>query len=370
MQIGEEQLKHMKQYLPDKISLEVLQKVVEKLPDQAPVQSLMPVIADAVGSLSETASDEQKVSHIMRHLQNMGKKSRQEDPGDSKKITRAYFDDLKVEMRLIDSVEPDTTVRYFGHEFSSPVMTTALSHLGTFHQDWDSPMERYAKGAAQANVMHWVGMIENTEYERLTASGAKMVRIVKPYADEKKIIDQLKMAEETGAIAVGMDLDHTFTKNGNLDVVMGQKMAVKSREQLQAYAKATSLPFIIKGVLSVTDAVKCKEMGVDAIVVSHHGGRMPYAVPPLMVLPEIRKAVGDAMLIFVDCGIQSGLDAYKAMALGADGVCVGTHLVPYIKESVDAVADRLQEMNAEMKGMMAYTNVPDCRSFDASVLHR
>ena len=50
------------------------------------------------------------------------------------------------------------------------------------------------------------------------------------------------------------------------------------------------LPFIVKGVLGVEDAIKCAEIGVKGIIVSHHHGRLPYAVPPMMVLPKIKKA--------------------------------------------------------------------------------
>ena len=76
------------------------------------------------------------------------------------------------------------------------------------------------------------------------------------------------------------------------------------------------------------------------------------------------------MEIFVDCGVLSGMDAYKAMALGAKAVSVGIHLIPYAKQSGDAVTELIREMTAELKGVMAYTGVKDTKSFDASVIHR
>ena len=95
------------------------------------------------------------------------------------------------------------------------------------------------------------------------------------------------------------------------------------------------------------------------------------SVPPLAVLPEIVKEVGDMMPIFVDCGICSGMDAYKALALGATAVSVGTHLIPYIRQGgAEAVAARMQEMNEELRGAMAYTGVKHTGEFDSSVLHR
>ena len=148
-------------------------------------------------------------------------------------------------------------------------------------------------------------------------------------------------------------------------------MAIKSSKDLQRYIESTKLPFIIKGVLSVHDAIKCAEIGVKGIVVSHHGGRLNYAVPPLYVLPNIVKAVGDKMPIFVDCGICSGMDAYKALALGATAVSVGGHLIPYISRGgAEAVCNRMQEMTDELRGVMAYTGVKSMMDFDPTVIHR
>ena len=288
----------------------------------------------------------------------------------AKELTRQYFDSLYLEQRLMDSQVPTTDMWLFGEKFKTPVMTAALSHLGTFHPDAPNGMVDYAKGAALAGAVHWYGMGEEPEFEAVMATGAKTIRIVKPYADEAKIERQLKHAEELGALAVGMDIDHMFDMQGNPDVCVGEAMSVKSSEDLRRYVEMTSLPFVVKGVLSVQDAVKCAEIGVRGIVVSHHGGRLSAAVPPLYVLPDIVKAVGHKMEIFVDCGILSGMDAYKAMALGAKAVSVGIHLIPFVKQGAEAVAKRIEEMTGEMKGVMAATGVKDVKSFDAGVVHR
>lgn len=289
----------------------------------------------------------------------------------AKESTREYFDSLLLEMRLMDSAVPDTGFELYGEHFATPIMTAALSHIGTFNKDLPSGMVQYAKGAAESNAVHWIGMGSDEEFESVTATGAKTIRIIKPYADEKKIEQQICCAEKNGALAVGMDIDHMFDLKGNPDVCMGEEMAVKSSDDLKRYIDSTELPFIVKGVLSVRDAVKCAEVGAKGIVVSHHGGRLSYAVPPLYVLPDIVKAVGDKVPIFVDCGICSGMDAYKALALGATAVSVGGHLIPYIREGgAKAVANRIQEMTEELRGVMAYTGVETMNDFDSTVLHR
>ncbi len=288
---------------------------------------------------------------------------------DSNQITRDYFDSLLLETRYMEAVVPSITMELYGERFSSPIMTAALSHLKTLYQMEEEPMVGYARCAARTNSVHWIGMMEEEEVGQVIATGARTIRVVKPFADEDKIMRQLCHAEEKGALAVGMDIDHIFDRHGNPDVVMGEQMEPKSIQQMKAYVQATHLPFVVKGVLSVHDAVRCAEAGARGIVVSHHGGRLQDAVPPLMALPEIRRELGADMPIFVDCGVCSGMDAYKALALGATAVSVGRHLISYLKEGTDRAAERIEEMSRELKGIMASTGVRDVNSFDAAVLH-
>ena len=293
------------------------------------------------------------------------------NPASSKEITRAYFDSLLLEMRLMDSGVPNTEFELYGKKFATPIMTAALSHLGTFNPDLPNGMVMYGQAASMTDAVHWIGMGSDEEFEAVIRTGAPTIRIIKPYADEEKIFSMIRCAEKNGALAVGMDIDHMFDLKGEMDICMGEEMEVKSSADLKRYIDSTELPFIIKGVLSVQDALKCAEIGAKGIVVSHHGGRLNYAVPPLYVLPDIVKAVGDKMPVFVDCGICSGMDAYKALALGATAVSVGNHLIPVLKKGgAQAVADRIDAMTEELKGAMAYTGVKNMKEFDPTVIHR
>lgn len=285
---------------------------------------------------------------------------------DSDAITRDYLDSLLLETRYIDSDVPSTRMELFGHEFDTPIMTAALSHL---HNPSDG-MAVYGKGAALSNAVHWVGMGEDAELESVVATGAKSIKIIKPHADNREVFRKMEHAVKVGCIAVGMDTDHAFNSAGGYDDVFGLPMRPKTAGELEEFVQAAGVPFIVKGVTSPRDAEKCAKAGCAGIVVSHHHGMIQYSVPPLMVLPDIISAVGDSMPVFVDCGIVSGMDAYKCLALGAKAVSVGRHLMPLLKNGPEAVSARINEMTAELAAIMARTGVKSLDEMDPTVIHR
>lgn len=285
----------------------------------------------------------------------------------SDKITRDYFDSLLIEPRYIDSDLPSTKFELYGKTFDTPIMTAALSHLGNTAANG---MVIYAQAAAKANAVHWVGMGEDKELEDICATGAATIKIIKPHADNKEIFRKIEHAKKAGCFAVGMDIDHAFNGSGGYDNVLGLPMKSKSTEELADFVKAAGIPFIVKGVLSTKDAEKCLKAGCKGIQLSHHHGIMSYAVPPLMMLKEILQVVRGEIPVFIDCGIESGMDVYKCLALGATAVSVGRHLMPLLKKGSDATADRIKEMTGELAATMARTGVKDLNSFDPTVIHQ
>lgn len=287
-------------------------------------------------------------------------------PGDSNKITRDYIDSLLIEMRHMDAVIPSTELKLYGESFTTPVMTAALSHLDKVCPEGTVKM---AKGALGAGALMWIGMGDEAELESIINTGVKTIKIIKPYSDHEIIFKKIKHAEKCGAFAVGMDLDHSFNRKGEFDNVLGEQMKSKSLDEIKSFVEATNLPFIIKGVLSVTDALKCIEAGVQGITISHHYGIMDYAVPPLMILPSIVKAVNNRIPIFVDCGISSGKDAFKALALGADAVSVGRPVMDQLRTGgAQGVTDKINGMTEELAGTMARTCSKDITSIDSDII--
>ena len=284
-----------------------------------------------------------------------------EAKGDSVQIAREYMDSLLVETRVVGAERPDTTFRFLGETFSTPVMTAALSHLD---------LVSMAAGAKQAGACVSIGMGGNGEMGEVLATGAKVMKIIKPYADEKEILSRLEYAEANGAVAVGMDVEHAVNVDDAEDsIVVGLQMKQPTLAELEKYIKATKLPFFIKGALSVQDALRCRDLGAAGLVLSHHNGLMRYAVPPVMILPEIRKAVGHDLILIADGGIESGFDAFKALARGADAVTVGKALMGPLKEKgAEGVRDTLKKIAGQLQAMMIRTGTKDLKHMDPSVI--
>lgn len=299
----------------------------------------------------------------------MGDKEINSKPWDSNQVTREYFDSLLIEMRHIDSVLPSTKLELYGETFDTPVMMAALSHLNNVYENG---MAEMAKGALAANAVNWAGMGDQAEIAAITATGARTINIIKPYADNDYIFQRIEHAERCGVMALGMDVDHSFGENGKYDVVLGEQMTSKSLTEIKEFIKSTKLPFIIKGVLSEQDAYKALEVGAKGIVVSHHHGIMNYAVPPLLILPKIAKVINHQIPVFVDCGIMSGMDVFKALALGADAVSAGRVIMePLKKNGAEGVKNQIIKMTEELAGVMARTCSPDLSHIDPSVIwHR
>ena len=284
--------------------------------------------------------------------------------GDSIQIARSYLDSLVVEGRIIGAMHPDTKTTLLGQEVSTPIMTAALSHL-------KRGMADFAKGARDAGALCQIGMGDNQQLGEALATGAGVVKIIKPYADREEIFSRLRFAEENGAVAVGMDVEHAVNVEDDADsLVAGYQMKLPTLEELKNYAAATRLPFLIKGAMSVQDAVRAREIGCAGVILGHHNGLLRWAVPNVSLLKDIRRAVGQDFVLIIDGGIADGFDAFKALALGADAVSIGRALMqPYDEKGAAGVTEVLNAMTNQLKAMMLRTGSFDVRHIDPSVIH-
>lgn len=289
------------------------------------------------------------------------------------RLNRLYMDTIVFEMRILGSRPADTATTLFGQTLVAPILASALCASRVLKRlgPWDPPyLEQIAAGLADAGSMMSTGDVELEELARIVDQGAPVFHIVKPYNDEEKILRHLERAQELGCVAVGMDIDAFFLEKAWDEKPGPAYLTHKSIEDLQHYCTATSLPFVVKGVLSVQDAQKAKEIGAKAIVVSFHGGEaIDYAMPILQILPAIRQAVPD-LTILVDSGFRRGTDVLKALALGADGVSLATLLLIACaaagREGVKAMMEVLYE---ELQRTMSLVGSPTVSQIDPTILH-
>ena len=173
---------------------------------------------------------------------------------------------------------------------------------------------------------------------------------IKPWKNDKAL-EKIKLLEEAGAMAFAMDIDSAGLINLAL---AGKPVSAKSVEELSELAASTKVPFIVKGVMTAAGAEKALEAGAYGIVVSSHGGRVLQDAPaPCSMLPEIRAAVGGKLKIFVDGGIRSGADVFKAIALGADAALIGrTYVIAAFGGGAEGVELYTNKIGAELRDVM------------------
>jgi 4-hydroxymandelate oxidase len=134
----------------------------------------------------------------------------------------------------------------------------------------------------------------------------------------------------------------------------------------------TTLPLVIKGILTAEDATLAIEHGVDAIVVSNHGGRqLDYAPAALDALPEVVDTVAGRLPILMDGGIRSGTDVFKALALGARAVLVGRPVLWGLAANGAAgVGAVLRLLREELVDCMTLAGRPTISSIDPAAVSR
>jgi isopentenyl diphosphate isomerase/L-lactate dehydrogenase-like FMN-dependent dehydrogenase len=143
-------------------------------------------------------------------------------------------------------------------------------------------------------------------------------------------------------------------------------------DHLATLRDRTKLPVVLKGILHPDDARRALDAGVDGILVSNHGGRqVDGAVGALDALVDVREAVGDDATVLLDSGVRTGADVFKALALGADAVCLGRpHIYGLALDGRAGVADVIRNVVAELDLTMALSGVRNLAEIDRSTLRQ
>ncbi len=268
--------------------------------------------------------------------------------------------EIRLNMDTIVSNRPvDTSISLFGKEFKYPFFAGPVGAVNLHYGDSLDDVaynDILVSACADAGIAAFTGDGTNPGVMEAATDAIKNAKgrgipTVKPWNIDT-IRDKMELVRNSGAFAVAMDIDAAglpFLKN------MTPPAGSKSVEELSEIVKAANAPFIVKGIMTVKGALKAKEAGASAIVVSNHGGRVLDQCPATAeVLEEIVKAVDGSMKIFVDGGIRSGADVLKAIALGADAVIIARPFVTAVyggeHEGVLAYIDKI---GSELKDAMA-----------------
>ncbi len=246
--------------------------------------------------------------------------------GSGRAMKRSYekISQLKLNLRTIhEAKNPETEITIFGQKLSLPLISAPVTgseiNMGGYLSEAEY-CKAVVSGSKMAGTLAMTGDSGNPQFyidglNAIAEENGCGIAIIKPRENEK-IIENIKKAEETKSVAVGVDIDGAGLVTMAL---LGQPVGPKSKAELREIVNSTNLPVILKGVMTVEEALLAVEIGAKAIVVSNHGGRiLDDTLAPIEVLPEIAKAVKGKILIMADGSVRTGRDIFKYIASGAD----------------------------------------------------
>jgi len=253
---------------------------------------------------------------------------------------------------LHDITKPDCSFEAFGKTFALPVFAAPVGAVQMHYSDAYDDLtysETLVEGCKMAGSLAFTGdgvkaEVYNGTVDAIRRNDGFGVPTIKPWHKDE-VIEKIRIGESANAIALAMDIDAAGL---TILAAQGKPVYPISTGTLKTIIASTEKPFIIKGIMTVNGALKALEAGAYGIVVSNHGGRVLDETPStLSVLPEIAAAVKGKMMIFIDGGVRSGLDVFKAIALGADAVLIARPFVTAVygggREGVQLYINQLGE---------------------------
>lgn len=295
--------------------------------------------------------------------------------GDNAIRNYSRWRDIRINMdTLTDVRSADTSVEIFGRSFKYPIFAGPVGAVKMHYSDrYDDASYNniLVSACAEAGIAAFTGdgtdpMVMEHACSAIKNSSGAGIPTVKPWNMET-IKEKLAPVRSSKAFACAMDIDGAglpFLKN--MDPPAGNK----STDELHAIAEEAGVPFIVKGIMTVKGAVKAVEAGASGIIVSNHGGRVLDQCPATAeVLAEIADAVRGKITIFVDGGIRSGTDVFKALAMGADAVVIAR---PYVTAVYGGGAEGVhlytEKIGEELRDAMLMCGAASLKDIDRSMI--
>jgi isopentenyl diphosphate isomerase/L-lactate dehydrogenase-like FMN-dependent dehydrogenase len=288
---------------------------------------------------------------------------------------RAAFDDWEIRVRrLVDVSRVETGLTLFGQKLSSPILLAPVGSQGDIHPDAEMATMRGASARGHLMIVSTVSSSSVGEIRK--AGSAPLWFQLYPSVDRELMRFLLARAEAAGCPAVAITVDSPTRGNregerwfataakperqprlGNFDGFAGPPRIGDpgfTWEDVDWVRSVTRMRVVLKGIVTAEDAALAAERALDGIIVSNHGGRQEESGrATLRALPEVVSAVAGRMPVLIDGGIRRGTDVFKALALGAQAVCVGR---PYLfglgAFGEEGVARVLAILDAELARIM------------------
>jgi isopentenyl diphosphate isomerase/L-lactate dehydrogenase-like FMN-dependent dehydrogenase len=251
---------------------------------------------------------------------------------------------------LVDVAGASAAATVLGTPNSMPLLVAPFAMQRLLHPDGEVAT---ARAAAAAGTVICVSTITSSAHDEIAEAGGSAPRWLQLYVlrDRQRTLDHIAEARECGYSAIALTVDvpvlgrrerdlrlgfdippnlplpYVKGKDPNVAMTFAQQFQMSPSvtwRDLEWIASESGMPVILKGILTREDAALAVEHGVDAIIVSNHGGRQLDGVAAsLDALPEVVEAVGGACEVYVDGGIRRGTDVLKALALGARAALTG-----------------------------------------------
>ncbi len=302
-------------------------------------------------------------------------------------------------LRDVSSVDVSTTM--LGHRISTPIFIAPTSMGKLFHPEGERELGR---GAQSLGIPQCVSTscsfplpeVMDAVAENKSTDGTCVPVFFQLYVDKdrRKSENLLRLVKERGVRAVFVTIDAPVigkreaderlkadesmklpmsgmkakndSKGGSLGRIMGQFIDASLTWDDVAWLRRTvpGLPIVLKGIQTAMDAVKAMEVGVEAIYITNHGGRSLDTAPAtILVLLELQKCcpqIFDKMEVYIDGGITRGTDIFKALCLGAKAVGIGRGFLFALNYGKEGIEHFVNSTSLAMSLLLGGKNLEPC----------
>ena len=323
------------------------------------------------------------------------------DGNETLSANRRAFDDIYLRpMRMVNTQDVSLKTTLLGQELESPIVLAPVGSQRAFHADAEIASARAAR--AQRHLQILSNVTSNAIEDVIAARGEPVWCQFYPTNKWSTAEMMLKRAEAAGSPVVVLTVD---LNSGSKRVLLEQYIRTDDRDcsachgsngvddfirmnpmyegarvtyadldtsgmtwdYLDRIRQVSSMKIVVKGIVTREDAASAVDAGADAVYVSNHGGRAEArGWGALESLPEVVEAVNGRVPVMIDSGFRRGSDIFKALALGADAVCIGRAYIWGLAAFGQAGVEKVLEMlNAELRMVMGQVGAPSIEAISA-----